>query len=289
MHQAGGGFLIRKILVVGGDRRALLMAPMLAGAGYEVRTLGLAAGDEKQADIAGADALLMPYPFAVRDGNVPTLTGLTLHPGDVLECAGNGTAVLAGQGLEPYIAAEKALGKKLGLAYYTSHEPFVQKNAELSAEAALFEAMGRSQRALMDQAVLVTGYGRFGRALALRLRAVGAKVWVAARREAARLLAGEEGMHPIMPEEIAEVAPELGMVLNTVPAPIIDTQALKALPKGAWLLELASAPYGFNRDEARRLDLKSDVLPGLPAKYACESAALALKEAAMRLLVEAAL
>ena len=96
-------------------------------------------------------------------------------------------------------------------------------------------------------------------------------------------------MHPIMPEEIAEVAPELGMVLNTVPAPIIDTQALKALPKGAWLLELASAPYGFNRDEARRLDLKSDVLPGLPAKYACESAALALKEAAMRLLVEAAL
>ncbi|MCI6376656.1 MAG: hypothetical protein MR842_02690 [Clostridiales bacterium] len=281
--------MIRKILVVGGDRRALLMAPMLAGAGYEVRTLGLAAGDEKQADIAGADALLMPYPFAVRDGNVPTLTGLTLHPGDVLECAGNGTAVLAGQGLEPYIAAEKALGKKLGLAYYTSHEPFVQKNAELSAEAALFEAMGRSQRALMDQAVLVTGYGRFGRALALRLRAVGAKVWVAARREAARLLAGEEGMHPIMPEEIAEVAPELGMVLNTVPAPIIDTQALKALPKGAWLLELASAPYGFNRDEARRLDLKSDVLPGLPAKYACESAALALKEAAMRLLVEAAL
>lgn len=281
--------MIRKILVVGGDRRALLMAPMLAGAGYEVRTLGLAAGDEKQADIAGADALLMPYPFAVRDGNVPTLTGLTLHPGDVLECAGNGTAVLAGQGLEPYIAAEKALGKKLGLAYYTSHEPFVQKNAELSAEAALFEAMGRSQRALMDQAVLVTGYGRFGRALALRLRAVGAKVWVAARREAARLLAGEEGMHPIMPEEIAEVAPELGMVLNTVPAPIIDTQALKALPKGAWLLELASAPYGFNRDDARRLDLKSDVLPGLPAKYACESAALALKEAAMRLLVEAAL
>ncbi len=281
--------MIRKILVVGGDRRALLMAPMLAGAGYEVRTLGLAAGDEKQADIAGADALLMPYPFAVRDGNVPTLTGLTLHPGDVLECAGNGTAVLAGQGLEPYIAAEKALGKKLGLAYYTSHEPFVQKNAELSAEAALFEAMGRSQRALMDQAVLVMGYGRFGRALALRLRAVGAKVWVAARREAARLLAGEEGMHPIMPEEIAEVAPELGMVLNTVPAPIIDTQALKALPKGAWLLELASAPYGFNRDEARRLDLKSDVLPGLPAKYACESAALALKEAAMRLLVEAAL
>ena len=281
--------MIRNILLIGGDRRALLTAPMLAGEGYEVRTLGLNAGDEKQADIAGADALLMPFPFAVRGGNVPTLTGLTLHPGDVLECAANGAAVLAGSGLEPYIAAEEALGKKLRLTYYASHEPFVQKNAELSAEAALFEAMGRTQRALMDQTVLITGYGRFGRALALRLKAAGAKVWVAARREEARLLAGEEGMHPIMPEEIAEVAPEIGMVLNTVPAPVIDGDALKALPEGTWLLELASAPYGFDAGEARRLGLNCDTLPGLPAKYACESAALAMKEAAMRLLVEASL
>ena len=289
MHQAGGGFLIRNILVVGGDRRALLMAPMLAGEGYEVRTLGLNAGDEMLADIAGADALLLPFPFAVRGGDVPTLTGLTLHPGDVLECAADGAVVLAGSGLDPYAAAGEALGKRLKLAYYVNHEPFVQKNAELSAEAALFEAMDRTQRALMDQAVLVTGYGRFGRALALRLKALGAKVWVAARREAARMLAGEEGMHPILPQEIAGVAPELDMVLNTVPAPVIDGEALKALPEGTWLLELASAPYGFDAGEAKRLGLNCAVLPGLPARYACESAALAMKEAAMRLLVEASL
>lgn len=32
------------------------------------------------ADIAGADALLLPFPFAVRGGDVPTLTGLTRIP-----------------------------------------------------------------------------------------------------------------------------------------------------------------------------------------------------------------
>ena len=37
--------------------------------------------------------------------------------------------------------------------------------------------MGRTGEALSDMAVLVTGYGRFGRALAKRLKALGADVW----------------------------------------------------------------------------------------------------------------
>lgn len=99
MHRREAVFLLRKLLVAGGDGRMLRMARMLAGDGFAVSTMGLVSGDEKEAGIASAEALLFPYPFAVRDGRVPTLTGLTLHPEDVLESARPDAVLLAGTGL----------------------------------------------------------------------------------------------------------------------------------------------------------------------------------------------
>ena len=219
MHRREAVFLLRKLLVAGGDGRMLRMARMLAGDGFAVSTLGLVSGDEKEAGIPSAEALLFPYPFAVRDGRVPTLTGLTLHPEDVLE----------------------------------------------------------------------TGYGRFGRALAVKLKMLGTDVWVAARREEQRLAARSDGMRAASLAELPALMGRVDMVLNTIPARVLGTEALAALPKGAWLLELASAPYGFDRDAAARLGLNVEVLPALPARYAPQSAARALKQVSLELLREASL
>ena len=194
MHRREAVFLLRKLLVAGGDGRMLRLARMLAGDGFAVSTLGLVSGDEKTAGVASAQALLFPYPFAVRDGRVPTLTGLTLHPEDVLDGARPGAALLAGAGLGPCLESPEAQAKRFRVYLYESSPAFLDRNAELSAEGALAQAMGRTGDALSDMAVLVTGYGRFGRALAKRLKALGADVWVAARREEQRLAARSDGM-----------------------------------------------------------------------------------------------
>lgn len=289
MHRREAVFLLRKLLVAGGDGRMLRLARMLAGDGFAVSTLGLVSGDEKTAGVASAQALLFPYPFAVRDGRVPTLTGLTLHPEDVLDGARPGAALLAGAGLEPCLEAPEARAKGFRLFRYESSPAFLDRNAELSAEGALAQAMGRTGDALSDMAVLVTGYGRFGRALAKRLKALGADVWVAARREEQRLAARSDGMRAASLSELPALAGRMDMVLNTIPARVLGTEALAALPKGAWLLELASAPYGFDRDAAARLGLNVEVLPALPARYAPQSAARALKQVSLELLREASL
>lgn len=286
---AGGGFLIKKILTIGGDRRMLYLASLLGQDGYEARTLGLRTGDETQAHIQEMDALVFPYPFAVKDGCVPTLTGLTLHPQDVLECVRDGLLIIAGKGLESYVMSQKALGKGIRLKTYMDSEPFLESNAELSAEAAVCEAMQRAEEALMDMAVLVVGYGRFGRALAKRLQLLGAKVWVAARRDAQRLLAASDGMHAVTFETLPQIASDVRMVLNTVPAQVIGQDAMNAMKEGTWLLELASAPYGFDREEAKKRGLLTDVLPALPARYAPLSAARAMRLACIRMLLEASL
>ena len=152
-----------------------------------------------------------------------------------------------------------------------------------------FEEIHRTGDALSDMAVLVTGYGRFGRALAKRLKALGTDVWVAARREEQRLAAKSDGMRAASLSELTALAGRMDMVLNTIPARVLGTEALAALPKGAWLLELASAPYGFDRDAATAQGLNVEVLPALPARYAPQSAARALKQVSLELLREASL
>lgn len=257
--------MMQRLLLAGGDRRAEYLEELLKKDGYVVDTLGLHAGDEKTARVEKADALLFAYPFSVRNGCVPTLTGLTLHPQDVLERMKPGATMLAGRGLT---------GRS-----YMECTALEERNADISAEAALCEAMQRLDVAMMDARVAVIGYGRFGRALAKRLRLLGAQVWAAARREEQRRLAREDGMQPVDLAGLPQVLGDMDLVMNTVPARVIGEEALCAMRPGCWLLELASAPYGFDRELAAQKGIRCEVLPALPARYAPKSAALALRQA----------
>lgn len=265
-------------LVVGGDRRMALLARLLSDDGYAVETLGLRPEDESSVCIGEAGTLLFPYPFSVRSGRIPSLTGAILRPEEVLAQADSSAAILAGAGMEPFLT-RSALR-------YEQAEGFLERNADLSAEGALGEVMQRSQRSLSDMRILLTGYGLFGRALALRCRVMGAQMCIAARRESEREQARQDGMEAVSLEAMGEQARKAHMLLNTVPARIIGPEVLEALPESSWLLELASAPYGFDREAAERLHPRFDVLPGLPGCWFPISAALALKEACLYLLKE---
>ena len=266
--------------MIGGDQRALSLEKLLLEDEYEVSTLGLHPGDEEKAEVSQAEALLFPYPFAVRRDCVPAISGLTIHPEDVLALARPGVPVLAGRGMEAYIQRDHPLQK------YEQSEKLLEQNAAISAEAALWESMRYTEKALMDMQVLITGYGLFGRALALRFLLMGAAVCVAARRQEVRRLAAEDGMQPLAFEEMDDALRNVDLVLNTVPARVLEERHLRMLRPGVPLLELASAPYGFDRDVAAALGHPCEVLTALPARYAPLSAAMALRNAVNQLLQE---
>ena len=269
-----------RVLVAGGDKRSKLLAKQLAEDGFLVETLGLE--PEQKGSAEPADVVLLPYPFSVKNGYVPALTDEKIRPQDLLKRLAPNALVIAGRGIEGYITQENVRIKR-----YMDAEGLEEQNAELSAEAAVCEAMLHCRLALMDAKVLVTGYGLFGRLLALRLKSFGARVWVAARRERQREQAVREGMNAIPIHEIADVLPQMDLVLNTVPACVMDESALRRVPKGCCLLELASAPYGFDFEKAKLLGVSCVALPGLPARYSPLSAALRLKNAVKPWLQEA--
>ena len=266
------------LLLAGGDRRMLALRLLLQNDGHEVHTIGLVEGDAATADPSAADALIFAWPFSAKNGLVPTITGEQIRPEELLGSTRPGTAVIGGRGLEDWHFLKR----------YESVEAFNRANASISAEATVFEVMLRADRALNDLKILVTGYGLFGSAAAQKLKVLGADVWIAARRAEMRKQAELDGLRACSMEDMGERLSDTDFVLNTVPAPVLGERELRKLKKGAWVLEAASAPYGFNRDMATALGLNAVLLPGLPARYAPQSAAKALHAAVRELLKEEA-
>ena len=255
------------------------LAQLLKKDGWQVASVAPKGMEGPNEQLEEADAALFPYPISVKEGVIPSTTDIKLSPEEVLKRLPADCILLAGKGLEEFVEQDSDRLKR-----YTEAVGFETENAEISAEAAIYEAMARSQLALLDTKVLVTGYGLFGRALAKKLKALGANVWIAARREEQRVLAAQDGMESIGIVEMDEVLPQMDLIFNTIPARIFGEYHLKQLPPHCWLLELASAPYGFDEKMAQASGVSYAVLPGLPGKYAPVSAALALRKAVNQLL-----
>ena len=220
-----------KIALLPGDARQEALGRLLAETGEEV--CPYVPGER-------ADAWLFPLPT----GNHPALKAL--EPGSL--CL---TALAAGE------------HPGLRLRDYYDREDVLLRNAAITAEGAIALAMERREQTLLGSRVLILGFGRIARALAPRLRALGAEVTVYARSEAQRALAECLGCRAL--ESLPEKPEGYSILFNTVPAPLLPRAA-----EGALNIELASAPGGF-RDIAGVV-----IARGLPGKAAPLSAAEAL-------------
>lgn len=273
-----------KALVVGGDIRMELAGRLLQEDGWQTDLIRSERDTFWQDKVKCADVILLPYPYAVKDDAVPGWNGGGVE--EILTQAVPGTVVIAGSGLEHMANSVSAGSEAIRLMRYTEAPDFAARNAEISAEAAVSEVMQRSKRTLDEQQVLVMGYGMFAKAICWRLAALGARVWVAARREQQRRQAASEGMHAVALEAVGRVASRMDVVINTIPMVLIGRDQLEKFPDHTLFLELASPPYGINLPAAAELEKDVAVLPGLPSQYAPLSAAKALASAVRELVKE---
>ena len=160
---------------------------------------------------------------------------------------------------------EEALRER-GLAIYRilEDEAYTERNTLLSAEGALCAAMEMTDGALTGANCLVIGNGRLGTALCGMLKGLGARVTVAARRKTAL------GEAPL--EALESLLTGCGFVFNTVPFPVLHSAVLRNASKDTCFLELASAPYGIDREAAAALGLRYSLESGIPGRY-CPAAA----------------
>lgn len=247
-------------------------------AGFEEAELpGKVGNPSVKEAISGADIIVLPIrpaegerlhaPYAKDEIALETL----------FELIGNRPVFSGGcDALRPYMRGR--------LTDYSSREDFAVRNAVLTAEGAMALLIGASPDSVFGAKALVLGYGRIGRILARYLRALGAFVTVAARRAESRAWAAAEGCDAC--NMTMSGIGSYRFILNTIPAPVLNAEHIAALDCDTVLIDLASAPGGFDKTAAQARGLRLINAPGLPGKMAPAAAGRIIEDTILSILKE---
>jgi len=273
-----------KYALLGGDERSVILRRLLIADGHEVACFAIekaATGETSaKAAVTGADCIILPLP-CTRDGllNAP-LSSTKHYIADLLDSIAPGTLVCAGKTQD---IASECESRSLPLYDYFAREDFAVLNADLTALGAVELILRSCKTTIRNRKILICGFGRIGKLLALKLIALGAKVTVTARSSEQLAWATCLGCET---RALTKRADErFDYAINTIPEPIFGIEYLKSL-EGATLIELASSPYGFSQEDAAKLNLELVLAPGLPGICTPTSAGEIVRDVIYRIMEE---
>jgi len=283
----------RKFAVIGGDMRQVKLADLLALDGHSVSVFASDQVRSTQASLApslgdcvqGADCIVLPLPLSKGCDPINTpLSDTTFTTSEVFSLLTPSQIICGGRIPEPVY--EIASVHKLTLLDYFSREELVVANAAVTVEGAIGVAMEATSTVLLDRAVLILGFGRIGKLLALRLRAFGARVTVAARSFADLAWISAYGYTGIHMDALDENLSACSVLFNTVPHLLLDARRLALLDPAALCIDLASKPGGIDFSAAASLGISTIWALGLPGKVAPESSAAIIRDTIYNILSE---
>lgn len=277
-----------RFAILGGDRRQAVIARKLRALDHTVRVYGISAFVEEmtgaeicssaQRAIKDSDVILLPLPTS-RDGKTLNLCesekdGPVELDNIVSLAHRSGNKLIIG-GVVPETMLKKADEHGIEVIDFYKKESLQRLNALPSAEGAISLAMQTSDKVIEGMSVLVTGYGRIGKLLSQKLKALGASVTVAARRDEVLCEIAMSGYNAVRTTDTKMLQTALSeneIVFNTVPDIIFTRAVLLECENSPMYIEIATAPGGIDVSCARECGIKIYFAPSLPGKYAPISA-----------------
>lgn len=262
------------LVFAGGDKRTVAAAKQFTEDAEHVLLTGFDRFDGNvqsvglvhlpETALANADAVILPLPYTLGGGLLNAPYSEKRIPLDDIFRLSEGAKVICG-GMLP----------EEDERYFDFYdEPMMLRNADVTAEAALLLAGESIGGCLNGARMVIVGYGRIGKRLAAKARALGCRVTVAARKESDHALiwmCGHEAVSfPALPDALSRA----DIVCNTVPAEIFTENMLARLPDSVPLIDLANSIAGSRVIRAS----------GLPGKYAPEAAGKILADSVRRIL-----
>jgi dipicolinic acid synthetase A subunit len=251
-------------------------AGRLSGAGYTEKLNGYAlAPSDNNAEKLGRTFLAA--------GNAEKLNGANLVyilPPSVRLSADDAEKLLDGSTLFAFAqraAADTLLKKNIKFVDVFAEERFAYKNAMITADGALMLVAENTDIVFFDMKILVVGFGRVGKSIIRIFKPLSGRVDVLTfdRGECAAATLFSDGQYCSFEDVKFDM---YDVVINTVPAQLINRHVVARFKEGAFLLELASEPGGFDRDAVKKDGIKFLRAAGLPAKVAPVSAGKILLE-----------
>ena len=260
---------MKKITVIGGDKRLKTAVKELSKIGFEVNTVGLY--DDEDGSISG-DVLLLPVP-TTKDGETvfaPFARG-KIYLSQVAEKADDRLMLTCN-----YTFKDK------NCIDYGTLDSYSLLNAIPTAEGAIKLAIENTSFTLWKSRVMVIGYGRVGKVLADRLKALGAYITVSARKPTDFALIEALGYHAVETKAVSSLISDYDIVFNTVDTKVIDEIAFENC-RVKLLIDLSSLG-GFDLAAARDCGITAFKAPGLPGITAPITAGKILAETVAEIL-----
>ncbi|MGE5677643.1 MAG: dipicolinate synthase subunit DpsA [Pseudomonadota bacterium] len=280
-------------LIVGGDDRLVELARIYERKGFEISTYGMDmleienVQNHRSLDDAlkNSNIVICPVPFAKEVTKVNTKYSKTDIEVEELFRKLKKDQILILGAINNY---SKELAKKYGINYidYFNDEGYQILNTIPTAEGAVAMIINGTKETLFGSKVLVLGYGRIGKLLSGYLKGLGAEVYVEARSSSDLAWINARGMAAVNLGELPFYAGKMNIIINTVPAMLLDSRILELLKPEVFILDLASNPGGTDFACAAEKGIKAVHALGIPGKVACKSAAVYIFDTVSKYLKE---
>ncbi len=249
---------MKRVLIIGGDKRLKIAKKQLDKQGFYVDTLGLYPSDN--GEIENSDIILLPVP-TTKDGKTVfcPLSERKIYLSDISKKVNNQLILCCNYKFE---------GKNY--IDYNTLDSFALLNAVPTAEGAIALAVNETDFTLWQSKALVIGYGRVGKIMADRLKALGADVTVSARKPRDFATLSALGFKYINTEALCNIYLDFDIIFNTVDAIVLSRTALENCPADV-IIDL-STKGGFDLNYAKALGIKAFKPGGIPGVVAPKTA-----------------
>lgn len=285
----------KRFLTIGGDIRQIYMTQNLNERGFIANAYGFDTlnhinvprfeyQDLKTA-ISDCDVIVLPLPMS-RDSinlNTPYFSN-KINLDELSQLLNRNNTVFGGMLTKTFRTSLFERG--VSFFDYFDREELIVKNAVPTAQGVIKLIMDEMPITVHGSKIAVTGFGRTARVLVHMLKGLGADVTVAARSYGALAFAEIEGCRPVTFADLDKAAVKLDIIINTVPSLVIDEQILRSLKKDCMIIEIASAPYGIDFEQAENYGVKVIRAGSLPGKAAPKTAGEIIADAILNIIKE---
>ncbi|WP_077326224.1 dipicolinic acid synthetase subunit A [Virgibacillus siamensis] len=158
-------------------------------------------------------------------------------------------------------------------------------NSIPTAEGTIMMVIEHTDYTIHSSRVIVVGFGRVGNTVANKFSALGAKVSVCARsiKDLARIT--EMGLTALPLDDLDKYTDECDLLINTIPAQVVQKDAIQQLPPHALIIDLASKPGGTDFKFAEQRGIKAILARSLPGIVAPKTSGKILADVIKQFLV----
>lgn len=265
--------------MIGGDERQKYAAKKLEDLNYEVLNaenllLSNLPCHRKEKDftetIGNSDVIVLPLPVTCDGETIKIREGCSVNIQQLTELLCENHIVFGGM-ISRELMSNISLKCRKVVDYYSLEEVVIE-NTIPTAQGVLKIVLDNITKTVPESSVLITGYGKTAKPLARWFALLGSDTCVVARKTSSRAEIGANGAKAIDFTMLSDSINAFDVVINTVPSLVLSDEVLANVKPGAFIVDIASYPYGTDLEAAEKHGVKVIVPGSLPGKSAPETA-----------------